>query len=359
MFSPDSMELRERAKTRWPGFVERLRKPRALDAKFFLILKIDSKLTYLDQVSWFESSIAGRDVLTQEFRCYPEEFTRENVVDYGYLENGLLQGSHWLNEVYFKVNGGEDVRENFVLPTQLDLSAELYEHFLAIARHDHSAIDRMAQFSLAEMQVVPFKIIYCDPEEFCPVAYAVAYNNIEYVNAAATQVRLPECRGYDQLGLAHLATMYASCAMLQSVLAGGGIIDDLDGYGYTPLETAVHQEKLEHLDCLLSHGADPNYGIDINTAEVEHAVTLTEMTPRTYQRLKAAGARFNLYEVEYLWTPLHRNAKRFRRDTFIQMVKDGLNPHAEDYKGETPLEKLRKDVPDEIFQEVYRVCMSK
>jgi hypothetical protein len=357
--SQDSVEPRERARARWADFVERLRKPRSLDAKFFLIVEIDSKITYLDQVSWFESRIAGRDAIEQEFRCFPEDLARESVLDYDYLENCLLQESHWLRAVYFHENGGEAVVHDFVLPTQLEIPSELYEHYLAIALHDHSAIDRISQFSLAEVQRVPFKITFYELQEFCPLGYAVAYDNIGYVNAAAKQVRFSECRSYDQHGLTHLATMCASCAMLQSVLAGGGVVDDLDAYGYTPLETAVHQQKLEHLDCLLSHRADPNYGIDPQVTEVEHAVSLTEMTPRTYQRLRCAGARFDLREVDYLWTPLHKNAKRFRRDTFIHMVRDGLNPHAEDYEGETPLGKLRKDVPEEIFQEVCRSCLGK
>jgi len=356
VLSQDSETLRARVRARWPDFIERLRKPKKLDQKFFLIIEDDSQILYLDQVSWFESKIAGRDIHGQAFRRFPENFARENVVDYGYLENGLLRESHWLTAVYFSECDPEDICDDFVLPSQLDLSSELYEHYLAIAQHDHSAIERMAQFSLAEVQKVPFAIVHYYPEEFCPLGYAVAHDNIAYVNAASGQVRFSDCKSYLELGLTHLATMYGSCAMLQSVLAGGGVINDINVDGYTPLQSAVGHQKLEHMDCLLSHGADPNYGIDPTATEVKHAVTLTEMTPRTYQRLKNAGARFDLCESHYLWTPLHYNAKRFGRDTFIQMVKDGLNPYAEDYIGETPFESLRKDVPDEIFQQVYHSC---
>lgn len=355
----DGAEPRKRARARWSEFIGRLRKPRKLDEKFFLIVEVGSKIIYLDQVSWYDSKIAGHDALEQVFRNLTEDFARENVVDYGYLENGLLRESHWLMTVYFSKCDAEDICDNFVLPSQLELSSELYEHYLAIAQHDHSAIERMAHFSLAEIQKVPFNIVYYDLEEFCPLGYAVACDNIEYVNAAHGQIRFSDCKSYYELGLAHLATMHGSWATLQSVLAGGGLLDDLDDRGYSPLELAVGHQKLEHMDCLLSHGVDPNYGVDPTATEVEHAVTLTEMTPRTYQRLKNAGARFDLYKSHYLWTPLHYNAKRFQRDTFIRMVKDGLNPHAEDYLGETPLEKLRKDVPEEIFQEVYLACMSK
>lgn len=355
--SPDSLELRERAQANWNDFVERLRKPRRLDGNFFLIVEIERKIIYLDQVSWFESQIAGRDLLEQVYRRFSEDFARENVVDYGFLEKGLLRESHWLLAVYFSQCDAEDICDDFVLPSQLDLSPELYEHYLAIARHDHSAIERMKEFSLAEVNKIPFAMVHYYPEEFCPLGYAVAHDNVAYVNAAANQVRFSDCKSYFDLGLTHLATMYGSCAILQSVLAGGGGINDLDVDGYTPLELAVGHQKLEYVDCLLSHGADPNYGIDPTVTEVAHAITLTEMTPSMYQRLRDAGTRFDLCESHYLWTPLHYNAKRFQRDTFIQMVKDGLNPHAEDYVGETPLEKLRKDVPEEIFQEVYRSCM--
>jgi hypothetical protein len=78
-----------------------------------------------------------------------------------------------------------------------------------------------------------------------------------------------------------------------------------------------------------------------------------------YKRLKNAGARFDLRTVDTLWTPLHYNASRFHRDTFIEMVRDGLNPHAADYHGETPFDQLKKDVPKGIFDEVYRVLTSR
>lgn len=355
----DSLKPRGQAKARWADFVERLRKPRRLDNHFFLIVEIDSQIIYLDQVSWFDSKIAGRDALEPVYRSFPEEYARENVIDFGYVENGLVKESHWLTAVYFSKYDPDDICDDFVLPAQLELSAELYEHYLAIAHQDPAAIDRMGQFSLAEIQSVRFKMTHYYLDEFCPLGYAVACENIAYVNAAHGQVQFADCKSYFDLGLSHLATMYGSGAMLQAVLAGGGMINDLDESGYTPLELAVGHRKLEHVDCLLSHGADPNFGIAPSVVEVEHAVTLMEMTPFMYKRLRGAGTRFDLRENHYLWTPLHYNSKRFRRDTFIEMVKDGLNPHAEDYEGKTPFDKLRKDVPEEIFREVYRSCMGK
>ncbi|RCS44194.1 ankyrin repeat domain-containing protein [Bremerella cremea] len=349
--------FREQARANWARFVKRLRKPRRLDDHFFLIVEIDSQIIYLDQVSWFNSKLAGRDALEQVYRSFPEEYARENVIDFGYLENGLVKESHWLTAVYFSKYDPDDICDDFVLPAQMELPSELYEHYLAIAQHDPSAIERMGQFSLAEIHSVPFRMTHYYLDEFCPLGYAVACENIAYVTAAHGQVQFADCRSYLDLGLSHLAMIYGSCAMLQSVLAGGGVINDLNEDGYTPLEFAVGHRKLEHVDCLLSHGADPNFGIAPSVAEVEHAVTLKEMTPSMYQRLRDAGTRFDLRENHYLWTPLHYNAKRFRRDTFIQMVRDGLNPYAEDYEGETPFDKLRKDVPEEIFQEVYRSCL--
>ncbi|WP_158262262.1 MULTISPECIES: ankyrin repeat domain-containing protein [Pirellulaceae] len=293
------------------------------------------------------------------YRSFPEEYVRENVIYFGYLENGLVEESHWLTAVYFSKYDPDDICDDFVLPAQLELSSELYKHYLAIAQHDNSAIERMAEFSLDEIQSVPFKMTHYYLDEFCPLGYAVACENIAYVNAAHGQVQFSDCKSYLEFGQGHLATIYGSCAMLQSVLAAGGMINDLNEDGYTPLELAVGHQKLGHVDCLLSHGADPNFGIVPSVIEVNHALTLTEMTPVFYQRLRDAGARFDLRKSHYLWTPLHYNARRFRRDTFIEMVKDGLNPHAEDYEGKTPLDDLRKDLPEEIFQEVYSSCMGK
>lgn len=357
-FSLENLELREEARSDWDRFVGRLRKPTRLDAKFFLIVETDEKVTYLDQISWFEGNIAGRDALDGTFCRLPEDVAKETVVDYGFLENGLLRAGHWLNAVYLQA-GEDDIRYDYLLPDQLEIPGELYDHYLAIARHDPAAIERIAEHDLAEVHQVPFEICSFHFEEFCPLGYAVAHGNLEYVQAAAGLVRFAECKSYDGHGLANLAVMYGSCTMLQAVLAGGGVINDLDDDSHTPLEIAVGGQKLDHLYCLLSHGADPNYGLDPDTTEVEHALSLTEMSLQTYELLRNSGARFDLCQTRYLWTPLHYNAKRFQRHTFIQMVRDGLNPHAEDYEGETPFEKIRKDVPLEIFQEVYRQCMEK
>jgi ankyrin repeat protein len=147
--------------------------------------------------------------------------------------------------------------------------------------------------------------------------------------------------------------------MLRAVLGNGGLIDDLNGELLIPLEISVQGKDIDHVDCLLAHGANPNFGIDESKVEVEHATALAEMSLIMYTRLRNAGTRFDLHETKYLWTPLHYNAKRFHRDTFIQMVKDGLDPHAKDYKGRTPFDSLRSDVPKEIFDDVYRQCVRK
>lgn len=328
--SPESLELREQVRSDWDRFVGRLRKPMRLDAKFFLIVEMNGKVTYLDQISWFEGNIAGRDALADTFCRLPEDVAKKAVVDYGYLENGLLREGRWLNAVYLQA-GKDDIRHDYLLPDQLEIPAELYEHYLAIARHDPAAIEQIAEHDLAEAYKVPFEIGSFHFEEFCPLGYAVAHGNLKYVQAAAGLFRFAECKSYDGHGLANLAVMYGNCTMLQAVLAGGGVINDLDDDAYTPLEIAVGGQKPEHLNCLLSHGADPNYGIDPNTTEVEHALSLKEMSLQTYELLRDSGARFDLCKTRYLWTPLHYNAKRFQRYTFIQMVKDGLNPHAEDY----------------------------
>jgi ankyrin repeat protein len=147
--------------------------------------------------------------------------------------------------------------------------------------------------------------------------------------------------------------------MLRAVLGNGGPVDDLDGESYIPLEMSVNGKDIAHVDCLLSHGANPNFGIDESTIEAEHATALNEMSLSMYMRLRNAGTRFDLREANFHWTPLHYNAKRFQRDTFIQMVKDGLDPNVKDLDGRTPFDALRKDVPKEIFDDVYRQCVRK
>ncbi len=353
-------EYRQRAKSNWDDFVTKLRNPSSLDSDFFVILERNSEIAYLDQVSWFDFHIAGFDVLNKRYLRLPEETVGSTHLDFGYLENGLLRCANWLSSEYLDQYEPEEIANGFVLPGQLDLDQELYEHFAAIARHDQAAVQRISNFSATEIRKIPFKLASYVIEEFSPLGYAVAYNNLEYVNAAASHgIQFAECRSFDGFGLTHLAVRFGGCAMLRSILSNGGAINDLDSASITPLEIAVHDQQVAHADCLLAQGADPNFGIDSFAIEVEHAVALNEMSLEMYKRLRSSGTRFEIRETDFLWTPLHYNAKRFRRDTFIQMVKDGLDPHAKDYKGRTPFDSLRSDVPKEIFDDVYRQCVRK
>lgn len=299
--------------------------------------------------------MAGRDVLRQEFCRLPESRVRETLVDFGYLENGVLRGTNWLKGVLFDSVRSSGLSSAFIMPQQLEVPEDVYSHFLAIAQHDHTALDMIRHFPLDSVYAVPFELNDCfDLDEFCALGYAVACGNLAYVNAAGESgvVQFSNCKSYHQLGLAHLATRFGHCGMLRAVLAHGCDMNVADEFGFTPIETAVALEKSDQIDCLLSHGADPNLGIDRGSTEVEHAVSLNAMSVRTYHRLKQSGARFDLLDDEQS-SPLHFNAQRFRRDTFIAMVRDGLNPRVENREGQTPFDKLRENVPLEIFHQVY------
>jgi|LakMenEpi03Aug12_release.lakeMendotaPanAssembly.Ray.scaffolds.fasta_scaffold227511_2 hypothetical protein len=359
-YSTSDERYREQALSCWDEFVLKLRNPNSLDTDFFVILAIGKEIEFLDQVSWSASHIGGFSVLRQDYRCINQEEARTYILDFGFLDNGLLSGGDWLTASYFESIGVDVTVDEFVLPSQLDLDDDLYEHYAAIARHDEAAICRLGDFSPTETHRVPFKISSHDIEEFSPLGYAVAHNNLKYVTAAGLRnVCFSECRSFDDFGMTHLACRFGSCAMLRAVLGNGGLIDDLNGELLIPLEISVQGKDIDHVDCLLAHGANPNFGIDESKVEVEHATALAEMSLIMYTRLRNAGTRFDLHETKYLWTPLHYNAKRFHRDTFIQMVKDGLDPHAKDYKGRTPFDSLRSDVPKEIFDDVYRQCVRK
>jgi ankyrin repeat protein len=362
---PKSVAMRTKGlvhldRTLWKDFLRKLRNPKQFDTSFFLVLEADSTIVYLDEVSWFDGYLAGYNFDTQAYRRFSQDSALEMVIDFGYLDNGLLQESHWLTESYFQKYDIEIFEISVLLPSQLSIDLEFYGHYSAIANHDISAIRRILDFPITEINSVPFKLDYFVLEEFSPLSYAVAYDNLSFVIAVAEKnIPFSGQRSYDNHGLTHIAAQYGSCAMLRAVLAHGSELDDLDLYSFTPLETAVHMKRWEHANCLLAHNADPNFGIKSTSKEVDHAVALCEMSPIMYKRLKNAGARFDLRTVDTLWTPLHYNASRFHRDTFIEMVRDGLNPHAADYHGETPFDQLKKDVPKGIFDEVYRVLTSR
>ncbi|MEM7474387.1 MAG: ankyrin repeat domain-containing protein [Planctomycetota bacterium] len=341
-------------------FIARLRCPTRVDTEFFFILEKSDMLVYLDEVCLHGDQIAGIDALTSEYtRISLREVERETV-DFGFIENGVLRGATWLLGILKDVDD-LSLGQDFVTPGELSIEPELYQHFLDIACHGGRAIQQLDHFSISEIHSVPFRdalVAVVDVDEFSSLGYAVANDFVAYVNAAAEK-KLPisTCRSYDDLGPTHLAAQFGSEAMMRSVLSGGGEIDDVDAFGYTPLEIAVKRGNPPHIHCLLAHCANPNLGLEGAESEVEHCVALAEMSPAIYQRLRDAGTRFDVRKSYYKWTPLHYNAKRFRRDTFVAMVSDGLDPQSEDYRGKTPFDAIRNDVPEEIFAEIYRECV--
>lgn len=355
--TPTDSAIRRITRHHWQNFLNLLRFPRPLTDSFFVITETKSQLNYLDQVTWNDSHIAGYDIHKNSFRRLHESEIETTVLDCGYVNNGLLQGSNWLLDPYLDKLRADGVYLDFILPSQLNLPTEILEHFMLIAERDPSAPRLINSFSLSEIHQVPFYLSGFSLEEFCLLGYAVANNNIEYVKSAATQnVCFNTCQSFDGRSPLHLAVEYGSEAMLRTVLAAGGNINALDAYSYTPLETAVHLQKTSFVECLLSHNADPNFGQDAKVKSFDHATTLCEMTPQMYSLLKAAGARFDVYHSPFEDTPLHYNAKRFRRDTFIAMVKDGLDPHSKNADGMSPLDVLRNDVPIEMFKDVLIEC---
>lgn len=132
----------------------------------------------------------------------------------------------------------------------------------------------------------------------------------------------------------HFAVCSEKFEILKVLLELGANPNTVDKWGQTPLFHAAQYGHIKELELLLEYNADPNLGeyTPLHTAVKENRINVIELLLKAGVNL---DARDKIGD-----TPLHWGAQYGQIEAITYMVKAGADLEAINKKGETPIDNL-------------------
>jgi ankyrin repeat protein len=137
--------------------------------------------------------------------------------------------------------------------------------------------------------------------------------------------------------LLHVAAHVGSLAMATQLLRQGVLVNHPDQHLTTPLHIAVTQTQFDIAQLFLEHGADPNALDQQNQSPI--SLSILKLKDLNYSRLlHKFGAKLETSFLDNGESFLHVACRNGNVELAKWLVRNGLNPSAENNQGKSPVE---------------------